>query len=180
VGVDVSAESLRYTRELAAEAGLDAEFVRCNVYDVAEALDREFDVVYTSRGVLVWLPDLEEWATAVADILADGGTFYCFDGHPLVHAFGGDLRPTRSYFDDRPRRLSEADFGPDEDHHQVAHPLGDVVTALASAGLRTESVREFPFDHWRRWESMVRDGAGRWTLPDAEIPLSFSVRASAP
>jgi SAM-dependent methyltransferase len=140
VGVDVSAETLRYARELAAEAGLDAGFVRCNVYDVAGALDREFDVVYTSRGVLVWLPDL----------------------------------------DDRPRRLSGADFGPDEDHHQVAHPLGEVVTALASAGLRIESVREFPFDHWRRWESMVREEAGRWTLPDAEIPLSFSVRAGAP
>jgi SAM-dependent methyltransferase len=178
VGVDISAESLRYARELAEEAGLDAEFVRCNVYDVPETVDREFDVVYTSRGVLVWLPDLEAWADVIADSLADDGIFYLFEGHPLVHVFDDDLRVTRSYFDNRPSRQAAADFGADEEHYLTRHTLGDVVTALASAGLRIEFVHEFPFDYWYRWEGMVEDANGRYTLPDEEIPLSFSIRAT--
>jgi SAM-dependent methyltransferase len=179
VGIDFSEESLRYARELADESGLDAEFVRCNVYDVPETLDRRFDVVYTSRGVLAWLPDLEDWADVIARSLVEDGVFYLFEGHPLVHLFDGDLRATRSYFDNRPSRREKARFGADEEHYLTHHKLGDVVTALASAGLRIEFVHEFPFHYWQRWEGMVQDDSGRWTLPDEELPLTFSIRATA-
>ncbi|QPV63048.1 class I SAM-dependent methyltransferase [Halosimplex litoreum] len=177
VGVDISGESLRVARELAAESGLDARFVQCNVYDVADALDRRFDVVYTSRGVLGWLPNLDGWADAIARSLADDGTFYLFEGHPLVHSFDGDLEPARSYFETGPRERTESDFGADERHFLTHHRLGEVVTALASAGLTVEFLREHPFDYWRRWDRMVRDDAGRWRLPDDPIPLTFSLRA---
>jgi SAM-dependent methyltransferase len=180
-GIDISGESLRYARELRNEAGLEdaAEFVRCNVYDVPDVLDGRFDVVYTSRGALIWLPDLDDWADAIARSLVDGGAFYLFDGHPLVHVFDENLAAARSYFDTEPVRLDEAAFGDDREHYETFHRTGDVVTALASAGLRIEFVREFPFDYWRRWDRMVRDDEGRWTLPDAEIPLTFSLRAIA-
>lgn len=177
-GIDISGESLRYARELAAEAGLDADFVQCNVYDVPAIFDRTFDVVYTSRGVLVWLPDLAGWADAIERSLADGGTFYLFDGHPLVHVFDGDLAVARSYFDTDPRKFDETRFGADVENYQTFHTLGDVVTALAAAGLRVASVHEFPFDFWHRWDGMVQDDAGRWRLPDDPLPLSVSVRAT--
>ncbi|WP_135363535.1 class I SAM-dependent methyltransferase [Halosimplex halophilum] len=177
VGIDISGESLRVARELAAESGLDAAFVQCNVYDAADALDRRFDVVYTSRGVLGWLPDLDGWADAVARSLAGDGVFYLFEGHPLVHSFDGDLGVGRSYFETGPRERTESDFGADERHYLTHHRLGDVVTALTSAGLRVEFLREHPFDYWRRWERMVRDDAGRWRLPGDPIPLTFSLRA---
>jgi hypothetical protein len=74
-------------------------------------------------------------------------------------------------------RAGESNFGADERHYLTHHRLGDVVTALASAGLRVEFLREHPFDYWRRWERMVRDDAGRWRLPDDPIPLTFSLRA---
>lgn len=177
-GVDISGESLRYARDLAREAGLDGDFVQCNVYDVGDVFDRTFDVVYTSRGVLVWLPDLDGWADAIARSLAEDGTFYLFDGHPILHVFDGDLDATRSYFDNEPRKHDDAGFGADEDNYRTVHKLGDVVTALASAGLRIEFVREYPFDYWRRWDDMVRDEQGRWTLPGDHVPLTVSIRAT--
>ena len=177
VGIDISRESLRYARELAVEAGIDATFIQCNVYDVPEVLDRTFDVVYTSRGVLVWLPDLENWADIVVQSLADDGVFYLFEGHPVADIFDDDLEMMGSYFDARPRRYNEAGFGVDQEHYQTQHTLGDVVTALASAGLRIEFVHEFPFAFWRRWKGMVEDDRGRWVLPDDHIPLTFSIRA---
>jgi len=178
VGLDVSGESLRVARDLAAEAGLDAAFVQCDVYDAADALDRRFDVVYTSRGVLGWLPDLDEWADAVAGSLADDGRFYLFEGHPLVHAVDGDLDAVRSYFETGPHERTESDFGADERHFLTHHRLGEVLTALASAGLSVEFLREHPFDYWHRWDRMVRDDAGRWRLPGDPIPLSFSLLAT--
>lgn len=180
VGIDISAESLRHARELAAETGIDAEFVQCNVYDVPEALDREFDVVYTSRGVLVWLPELADWASVIAESLVDGGRFYLFEGHPLADVYDDDLEMDGSYFDGHPRRYEEAGFGADQEHYRTQHTLGSVVSALSAAGLEIEFVHEFPFAFWRRWEGMVEDERGRWTLPGDPIPLTFSIRAAHP
>lgn len=176
-GIDISGESLRYARELADEAGIDARFVQCNVYDVGEVLDREFDIVYTSRGVLVWLPDLDGWADAVARSVTDDGIVYLFDEHPFLHVFDEDLDITRSYFDNLPQQHDETTFGADAENYQTVHKLGDVVNALASAGLRTEFIHEFPFDFWHRWDSMVQDENGRWTLPGDTVPQTFSLCA---
>jgi len=179
VGIDISGESLRYARELAAEVDVDASFVQCTVSDVPAVLDRTFDVVYTSRGVLVWLPDLDVWADSVARSLAEGGVFYLYDGHPIADIFDDDREPDGSYFDSDPRRYDGARFGADREHYRTRHTLGDVVTALASAGLDIEFVHEFPFAFWRRWEGMVRDERGRWTLSGDPLPLSVSIRAVA-
>lgn len=177
VGIDISKESLQYARDLATEAEIDATFVQCNVYNVPEVLDREFDVIYTSRGVLVWLPDLVDWADVIARSLADDGIFYLFDGHPVADVLDDNLEMDGSYFDAHPRRYNETEFGADQEHYRTQHTLGDVVTALVSAGLQIEFVHEFPFAFWRRWEGMVEDKQERWTLPGDHIPLTFSIRA---
>lgn len=177
-GIDISGESLRYARELTDETGLDAEFVQCNVYDVANVFDRQFDVIYTSRGVLVWLPDLDTWADGIARSLVDGGTFYLFDEHPFLYVFDENLDITRSYFDTEPRRYDETAFGADADNYQTLHTLSDIVSALTSSGFQIEFLHEFPFDFWHRWDRMIRDESDRWTLPGTQLPLTFSIRAT--
>ena len=180
VGVDISDESLRYARELAAETGIEAEFLRCNVYDVPAVLNREFDVVYTSRGVLVWLPDLADWADIIAHSLTEGGRFYLFEGHPIADVYNDDGEMDGSYFDSCPRRYEEAGFGVDQEHYLTQHTLGGVVSALVSSGLQIEFVHEFPFAYWRQWDGMVEDERGRWRVPGDPIPLTFSIRAVNP
>ncbi|MEI6171804.1 MAG: hypothetical protein WCQ45_04925 [bacterium] len=46
--------------EVRDELGVDARFLESNVYGLCAVLDKRFDVVYTSRGVLCWLRNLEE------------------------------------------------------------------------------------------------------------------------
>jgi len=67
-------------RELAARTGLGdrATFVQGNVYDAPAVLDERSEVVFTSYGVLGWLPDLDRWAQAAAAVTEPGGTFYRF------------------------------------------------------------------------------------------------------
>ena len=62
-GVDFSDTAIDLARALKEDIGTDARFIRSNVYDLPDVLDEEFDIVFTSYGVLCWLPDLEKWAS---------------------------------------------------------------------------------------------------------------------
>jgi len=67
-GADFSPEAIDAARRLADEVGVPATFVCANLYDLPRTLDAEagFDVVYTSHGVLGWLPDIRGWARVAA------------------------------------------------------------------------------------------------------------------
>ncbi|MXR39826.1 methyltransferase domain-containing protein [Halobaculum sp. WSA2] len=181
-GVDISAESVRVARELAAAAGLadDATFVRANVYDLPEAIpeppDGGYDTVVSNFGVLCWLPDLDRWAEVVAESLAPGGTFHLAEHHPIATALSddlgggaaGEISVEHPYF-------STDDPVPDGDTHKWTHGLGEILTALVDAGIDLRSVNEQPFSPIRRSEAMVEDGEGRWRFEDHDLPLLVTV-----
>ena len=197
-GVDFSPAAIRLAREIAADIGIeDARFVESNVYDLPEHLEGEFDVVYTSGGVLGWLPDIRGWARVVAHFLAPGGTFYIIEAHPVFDVFEnegvapGELRLTYPYWEHRDPLVFDvkgsyadpsADVG-ELKEHGWDHGLGEIVNALIDAGLRIESLEEHPYLLWsadflvesERW-------SGRYVLPPGagELPLMFSLRATKP
>jgi len=61
-GVDFSAEAIAAARALAARMVVPARFVHSDLYELPGVLEGRFDVVFTSHGVLGWLPDLDGWA----------------------------------------------------------------------------------------------------------------------
>jgi SAM-dependent methyltransferase len=196
-GADLAADAIDRARSLADELGFpDARFVRSNLYDLPNALDGEFDLVYTSRGVLGWLPDIAAWARVVAHFLAPGGTFFITEIHPIVQAFEdegvspGELRLRYPYWE-HPEPLTFAVKGsyadPDanvgnQTEHVWDHGLGEIVTALIDAGLRVERLVEHPFLAWKV-DFLVEDADGTWRLPPdtpGELPLMFSLVATKP
>ena len=50
-------------------------------------LEGEFDIVYRSRGVLHWLPDIERWVEVVAHLVKPGGASYILEAHPTFMVF---------------------------------------------------------------------------------------------
>ena len=113
-GVDFSEEAISLARSLSRELRIDAEFVLSNIYDLPDVLHRQFDVVFTSYGVLVWLPDLKRWAEVIARFLKPGGVFYIVDFHPFGNVFydeedATDLRPYYNYSD---RATDPIEFAP--------------------------------------------------------------------
>ena len=72
-GVDFSERAITRARGLAAEIGQPARFVCADVLDLTAHLEGQFDVVYTSYGVLGWLSDLKRWAEVIAHFLRPGG-----------------------------------------------------------------------------------------------------------
>ena len=196
-GADLSPESIRLATSLAAELGFtDARFIESNVYDLPAVLDETFDIVYTSRGALNWLPDIRAWARVVARYVAPGGIFFITEGHPIMNVFEsegvqpGELRLTYPYWE-HPDPLvfpaigsyadPTAEVG-DETEHSFDHGLGEIVTALIDAGLVIETLIEHPFLDWKA-DFLVEAPDGTWVMPpDAggQIPLMYSLRARKP
>ena len=188
-GVDFSEVAIELARSLNDELGLDARFIRSNIYDLPDALDEQFDIVFTSYGVLTWLPDLDGWAEVIYKQLRPGGTFYIVEFHPFTDVFeqsdSGDMVPTYGYQD------HELFFEGNEPSYAGSHPiesptyewqhgLGEIVTALVKAGLRIEFLHEFPFNSYRIWPVSERgdDGWWRFTKHNDSYPQMFSIRAT--
>ena len=80
-----------------------------------------------------------------------------------------------SYADRNARVTQEVEYG-------WNHALGEIVTALTTAGLHIDFLHEFPFAEWPI--SFLRPAAdGTHRLPtddDGKLPLFFSLKASKP
>ncbi len=197
-GVDFSAEAIAAARALAARMGVPATFVQSDVYELPSRLDGRFDVVFTSHGVLGWLPDLDRWAQVIAHFLVPGGIFYVVDAHPVALCFDDrlkepDLRLLYPYFHG-PEPIREEQDGcyaaPDAPirsvEHVWLHTMSDIIGALIRAGLRIESFEEYPFLSWRFFPWMEQGADGWWRLPAHEglplgpgsLPLMFSLKAT--
>ena len=87
VGVDFSDKGIKLAQELNEELNLDTKFVCCNVLDTSEFIAATFDIIFTSYGVIGWLPDLKPWAKMIAKRLNNGGTFYMVEFNPIVWMF---------------------------------------------------------------------------------------------
>jgi 2-polyprenyl-3-methyl-5-hydroxy-6-metoxy-1,4-benzoquinol methylase len=92
VGVDLSDTAIQEAKKLNNDLGLDADFICCNVYDLENHLNEKFDIVFTSYGVIGWLPDLNKWAEIIAHFLKPGGFFYMAEFHPVVWMLDEDFR----------------------------------------------------------------------------------------
>lgn len=190
-GVDFSAESLAYARQLQQELQLPATFVQSNVYDLPAVLQGQFDIVYTSRGVLCWLRDLDEWARIIAHFLRPGGIFYLMETHPIAHTFEetkpGELAITYPYFHSaEPTRwdVGDADYAdasyiPQHPSYEWQWSLGDIVNALLQAGLGLESLHEYERTFDKGFPSMVNVSERWYHLPQyaGKLPLLLTIRA---
>ena len=63
-GLDFSGEALKVARALGAQTGLRAAFVQGTVDEAPRLTPGPFDLVFTTWGVLCWLPDMGAWARA--------------------------------------------------------------------------------------------------------------------
>ena len=184
VGVDFSPRMLELARRLSEAVGAPARWIRSNVLDTPRELDGTADLLYTGRGSIVWLQDLDAWAAVLHRLLAPEGRLVIFEGHPIEWLFDAD--------EDGHRIATEYDYfaGPEAskgwapeyiDRLSLPEPeqswkfarswtLGEVLTALAGAGLRLERIAEHPTDWWGGHADVRPEERGR-------IPLSYSVVA---
>jgi SAM-dependent methyltransferase len=187
IGIDFSPRMLELARRLTEATRAPARWIEADVLETPHDLDGTADLVYTGRGSLIWLQDLDAWAAVVARLLSPAGRFVLFEGHPVewlfdVDAAGrwvatdydyfGGAEASRGWAPEYIDRLSIADQDQSWKFAR-AWTLGEVITALVQAGLRLDRVTEHPIDWWGGHGDVRDEDRGR-------IPLSFSVVAHGP
>ena len=184
VGLDFSPRMLQLAERLAAATGAPARWVLADVLDAPHELDGSADLLYTGRGALIWLADLDAWAAVLARLLAPTGRLVLFEGHPVEWLFDVDvdgrwIATDYDYFGGtevsrgwEPGYIDRLSIDEPDQAWKFARPwtLGEIVTAIVGAGLRIERLTEHPTDWWNGHADVRPEDRGR-------IPLSFSVVA---
>ena len=188
-GMDFSSKSIAVARDLARELSLSARFVESELYGAKSAIPEQFDIVYTSGGVLCWLPDIRGWAKVVHSLVKPGGIFYLREAHPIFWTLAQDrdddlMVIVDDYFEtERPQRDDESVVGQSsvQTSYGWSHSLGEIVTSLIDAGLRIEFLHEHRTTggDWSGLFDMRQRDDGQWELREHRdrLPLEYSIRA---
>lgn len=187
VGIDFSEEAIAEAKKLTQATGLNAEFICCNVYDASKFLrNRQFDIVFTSYGVIGWLPDLYKWASIIRKHLKPGGYFYMAEFHPVVWMFDDQFSKIEYAYHNTGVIETEAGSTYTEDNPAILgkeygwnHGLSEVFTALLEQGLRVELFKEYSYSPYRCFKNMVLPAEGKWQIAGLEdkIPMVYSIKA---
>jgi SAM-dependent methyltransferase len=190
-GLDLSPNSLRHAAGIAEADGREVTWIEGDVRFASTLIHRRFDIIVTSTGTIVWLPELVSWARSIRDLLEPGALFLIRDHHPILGAMGfqpWDITDdylgggsSRRYEDSGTYTENSAGLVAHTLNHQWQHDLSEIVTALLSAGLHIEAFAELPYMDWPLFPGLVPCPQG-WTLPPGSprIPLNFAIVARRP
>lgn len=179
-GVDLSTEAIEQANDLKSELGLEATFIANDIYQFGNESTEKFDIVFTSYGVLCWLPDLTLWAKIIADSLVIGGEFHLVEFHTF-----NDLLSGYSYFpQSEPDIEDEGTYTENCDGTKSkmvtwAHSLSEVITALISAGLSVEHFKEYPYSPYKCFEGLdyVAEQGYQMLHKGQQVPLLYAIKA---
>ena len=160
--VDVSKENARYADELAKEANVELRYIVSDVLKLQEEeLNNSYDFVFTEFGILHYFTDLSPFMEVISKLLKKGGKLILQDFHPvttkLITSRGTTHKirkhkVTGDYFD---TSLQETDVAyskylSEEEQNELKKVLlrkwnlGEIVTAVAEAGLFIKVLKEEP------------------------------------
>jgi SAM-dependent methyltransferase len=157
------------------------------VLDTSEFVKDTFDIVFTSYGVIGWLPDLKLWGQMIAERLKPGGVFFIAEFHPIVWMF--------DYLEDQPiikygymqneviYEEYEGTYAA-ENSNMISkeygwnHGLGDVISALTEAGLHLDYLKEFDESPYDVLPGLAKTDSGMFVTKDKLYPLIYTLKAT--
>ena len=186
-GVDLSDQGIKLAESLNKELNLDAKFVCCNVLDTSDYIKETFDIVYTSYGVIGWLPDLKPWGKMIAKSLNKGGVFYMVEFHPIVWMFDYlEGKPIMKYgymqedviYEEFEGTYANTDSKMMSKEYGWNHGLSEVVNALIEAGLQIEYLNEYEESPYNVLPDLVKTKSGNYVTKEKLYPLIFEIKAT--
>ncbi|NBD27938.1 class I SAM-dependent methyltransferase [Paenibacillus glycinis] len=150
---DISENQLANSLKIAQQYGWDIDFVCEDTMKLDSLPAGEFDFVYTSNGVHVWIPDLHGMYGSIHRVLRDGGSYVMFDIHPFMRPFG----------DNADGKLNVANpydaTGPYGEIPTYRWRMQDIANAMAASSLRIAGIEETYAEDGSFWvDESVEDG----------------------
>jgi len=183
-GVDFSETAIQKAEEIRDELQFNARFICCDVYNLPNILNEQFDIVFTSYGTIGWLPDLDKWAGVISHFLKPGGRFVFAEFHPVVWMFDANFtKVAYNYFKDAAIVETETDtYAKTNAPLQNTmitwnHSLSEVMGCLLGSGITISDFIEYDYSSYNCFNGTVEYEPGRYRIAhlDNKIPMVYSV-----
>ncbi len=183
-GVDFSDTAIAQAGILNDEAGQDVEFICSDIY--ALNLEKEFDFVFSSYGVIGWLPDMHAWARIISKHLKPGGKLIFVEFHPVVWIFDNKFQKIEyNYFKDGEIHESETGTYADKESKLNIktvtwnHGLSEVLGSLMTEGLAIKEFNEYDYSPYNCFEETNETEKGKFRIKHLgnKIPMIYSLLA---
>lgn len=182
-GIDLSDKAIAKGKELAKLAGTTTEFICSDVYDLPNHLDKQFDIVFTSYGVVGWLPDMDKWAKVIAHFLKPGGQFVMAEFHPVVWMFDDDFQKVGyNYFNTG--AIVETESGTyankeaplNEEYVMWNHGFAEVFTSLLLNDMQLTALQEFDYSPYNCFKHTVEFAPQKYRIAHIEnkFPMVYA------
>ena len=137
---DICEQQLKYANEIAKKNLLEIDFVVQDTMKLQDIESNEYDLVYTSEGVHVWIDDLNSMYQNIYRILKMGGVYINYEIHPFTRPFAyDDGKP-----DGRTIKIQKTyDItGPFDDGTTYHWRMQDLLNAVTEQGLSIKRMEE--------------------------------------
>ena len=186
-GIDISDKAIARAKELAIETKAEATFICCDLYDLPNHLNGQFDIVFTSYGTIGRLPDLDRWAKVISRFLKPGGKFIFVDFHPVVWMFDDHFdKVGYNYFNDGP--IIETVNGTYADKNAPIttetvcwnHSISEVLNSLLHNDMELASLDEFNYSPYNCFKETTEFEPGKYRISHLgnKIPMVYAISAS--
>jgi len=189
VGVDLSDVATAKGTEMAKQLGAATSFVTCDVYDVPNQIEEQFDIVFTSYGTIGWLPDIDKWAAVIAKMLKPGGRFIFAEFHPVVWMFDDDFNEVKHrYFKNESiKEIVEGSYAATDSKVELEtitwnHGLGEVVGSLRKQNLNISQFKEYDYSPYGCFAGAEKIADRKYRIKKFgnQIPMVYAIEAIKP
>ena len=162
VGFDIAENMVAHATEIAKKAGItNCTFHACNILEIPDSYDNQFDFILFTIGGIIWFEDLSLLFKKVSNCLKEGGVLLINDFHPIVNmlALPGDSeydpdnlnRVVHSYFTKAPWVSNEgmgymSTLEKSKTFTSHRHKTSDIINALVKNNLRIAKFEEYDYD----------------------------------
>jgi 2-polyprenyl-3-methyl-5-hydroxy-6-metoxy-1,4-benzoquinol methylase len=185
-GVDISSVAITKAKELNEQLGLNARFFCSDVFSFPDKHTDKYDIVFTSYGVLGWLPDLDPWAQVVSHFLKPGGKLILVEFHPVVWMLDEDFSYIK-YSYEKSDPIIEEIQGTYADTSSVIktttvswnHSLSETINALIGQNINMIDFKEYNYSPYPCFSCLEKIQDEVWVVKHLarKIPMTFSIVA---
>lgn len=180
-GVDFSTQAISTAKELSQRLELPADFVCCNVLDLVQHLEEQFEVAFASYGIVGWFPNVQQWAAQVAARLKVGGRLVLVDFHPAVWMFDDKFTHLQySYFNrETIEEVEEVTYTGQAQQampcYSWNHSLADIMGAFMNVGLTVQQFKEYDYSPYPCFSKVVPRPEGGYYIEGLEgkLPMLY-------
>ena len=178
VGIDISDQFIQQAKELVIASNEEVELVCSDIYDLGDAYDNQFDLLYMTIGVIGWLENLKVFFDILDKLLKPGGQIFIYEMHPILELFEEDSgsQIVNDYFTSEPYfEENERDYF---DHNAIIkspsywfhHPMSEIFENVINHG--------FHITHFDEYAHDISGGGEFLSAQENRPPMCFSLIAN--